>query len=171
MSQRFLPAAALAAAYLDNSTPVGLFQTYRAGKPYTRFLVIQDGSARVAIALDPISREQFAAWSLKAGTTAYHGVALGAVELEVDIDQSISHMEGEAGLGDVTLMPNAFYLRVATKNVTSNQQICIGAAAGTTTGSPPHVFNRWRLVQRDRWGNALVLFERKLPAGAAAPAP
>lgn len=159
MSDRYLPASSLTSSYLDANTPPGLFQTYHGGKPSSLFLVIaDDDGTRHAVFLDETGPNHFRAWKAAPEAKSWNGVSLGAVVLEVDTSSAISHHSGEAGSGDVTVLPNGYWLTCRLDGLYESTGVRVGDTTGGTPDSPGHVFRRWRLIKRDERGGVNVLF-------------
>jgi len=152
-SARYVAPAQVAACHLNAATPPGLFVSERAEHA---MLVHHDGDNRLAVALDQSLGHEFETWTLEADTTAWFGLALGPVELELDAS---SIMRSESGIGCIEVRGKRACLISRGRAPWERIAVPVATTAGADVGSDRSLtFTRWRLIQRDYLGGPIELF-------------
>lgn len=160
MPTRFANADTIAAAYLDDQTPTGLFRAVTARGFGEAFWIIEGGAQRYAVLLGGEDPHRWATWELVAGATAWRGIALGQVELQLEVEECTPDTGGWPGLGDVQVNPAGVFLACSGVSRMDARGVRIGDSASTGSG-PEMTFKHWRLIQREPDHSPVVLFERK----------
>ena len=128
-------------------------------------LVHHDGDSRLAIALDQSLGHEFETWTLEPNTTAWFGLALGPVELELDTS---AVTRSEAGIGCIEVRGGQACLITRGRAPWEKIAVPVAETVGVDTGSDRGLtFTRWRLIQRDHVGGPVELFTHDVENQAA----
>lgn len=160
MPARFANADTIAAAYLDDQTPTGLFRAVTSRGFGEAFWIIESETQRQAVLLGGDGPHRWTTWDLAAGATAWRGIALGPVELQLEVEEGAPDTGGWPGLGDVQVSPAGVFLTCSGAGRMDVRGLRIGDSAATGSG-PEMVFKHWRLIQREPDRSPIVLFERE----------
>ena len=152
-SARYAAPIQLAACYLNAATPPGLFVSERGEDA---MLVHHEGESRLAITLDQSLGHEFKTWPLEPNATAWFGLALGPVELELDTS---AITRDEAGIGCVELRGDRAFLITRSNAPWERIAVPLARSAGADgVADRGLTFTRWRLIQRDHLGAPVELF-------------
>lgn len=155
MPARFVSAANITSAYLSANTPLGLFEAMQSNGQMLRFLVVDHKGQRCALRLDGTGAGQL--WLLNNSPTAWRGVALGEVELEIDLD---SIRDGYPSVMDAVLNPAGPAVHAISNHM--GVDVTLQMNRETEETDPFYVASNWRFVQRDAAGEVSVVYQRSV---------
>lgn len=164
MTERFVSAETVASAYLDANTPLGLFVSTSASGTETKFWVVDHEGRRNAIVLQAERADPFQIWELNVAATAWRGLAIGAVNLEVDVHSGESAGHDLRSAGDITSDVDGVMIHVQVPNQFETLPIRVWDSLAGPETAPGANFRNWRLVQRPLDEPLSVLFERRQPS-------
>jgi hypothetical protein len=163
MSERYVPAGSVASAFLDAHAPLGFFQAVGLAQSAAKFRVVEHGGARMAVVLEATRAEPFQMWELNEVATAWRGISLGPVQLEVDVNSAELSDHGFRNAGDITTNVDGVSIHVQVPRTHGTTEVRVGAGLPGPQTAPGHHFRNWRLSQRCGEELPVVLFERRGP--------
>lgn len=163
MSERYVPADTVASAFLDAHAPLGLFQTAGASQSAAKFWVVEHNGVRAAIVLEAARSEPFQMWELNEAATAWRGVSLGSVQLEVDVGSAELSDHGSRDPGDITTSVDGVSLHVQISRAFGTTAVRVGDSLPGPKTAPGHHFRNWRLIQRRGEESRVIVFEQRRP--------
>lgn len=145
---------------LGPAAPLGYLRSLDPNSNATEFLVVEHGVGKAAIILSAVDpRWIFEFIPLDDDNTAWGGVSLGAAEVLVDLTSGELSDQPRFQRGAITVSAGRIFLSAMPSGRLGSRVAFDMGHAADAAGTASAMFLRWQLVQRDREGKPVVLFD------------